>query len=246
MRYAVCITTFNEAETIDSLVREMRAFGHDVFVVDDNSTDSTLIKALDAGADVAITGGGFGIGQSLLLAWTMALKSNTHYDAIIQIDAGGSHHPYDHIDMVVSFEHHNADMVIGSRFLGLSHYALERDPVTFRPKNRLRPWLSRLAAVMCNFAQSGSHISDWTSGYRLFSRECAEYLLKQRYEAKMHGWQIETLAYAQARGFKVTEVPINYLAGRSSFNGKVAIEAINAWLHVMNHVGWVGSNLDEQ
>jgi glycosyltransferase involved in cell wall biosynthesis len=245
MRYACCITTFNEEETIGDLVRELREYGHDVYVVDDGSTDFTVNEAELAGADVTNTGGRWGIAQSLMLAWKIALHNPAQYDAIIQIDAGGSHFPYDHLEMVKAHEE-GAQMMIGSRFIHLSHYAYQRNPVTFRRKNTLRPWLSRLAATMCNFAQDGSYISDWTSGYRLFSRKCALYLLTKRYEARMHGWQIEILAYAQARGFKVVETPIYYQAGRSSFNWRVANEAFKAWLHVANHVGWVGSNLDER
>ena len=244
MRYAVCITTFNEEETIGALVRDMRSYGHDVFVVVDNSSDETREEAELAGANVTNTFGHFGIGQSLLLAWRIAIGNPTGYDGIIQIDAGGSHFPHDHLPMLKLFEK-GADMVVGSRFMrGLSSYIRSLDPLTLKRSSWLRPWLSRLAAKMCNYAQSGSHISDWTSGYRIFSRACIQYLLTQKYEAEMHGWQIEVLAYAQARGFKVVESPIYYLAGRSSFNWKVAVEAINAWSHVLHHVGWVGSKLD--
>lgn len=243
MSTAVCITTFNEAPTIGKLVRSFRQFDYRVIVVDDGSMDYTMQLALDAGADVAQTHGNYGIAKSLLLAWRMALDDPT-CDTIIQIDAGGSHMPYEHT-LLLDARRAGADVVIGSRFLRGSKYIKPTDSVTGKRIGTFRPFLSRVAASMCNFAQSGSHIHDWTSGYRVFSRRAAKYLLTKNYYAKMHGWQIEVLAHAQAKGFTVKEVPICYVAGRSSFNRHVAHEAFLTWLHVLNHVGWVGSDLDE-
>ena len=99
---------------------------------------------------------------------------------------------------------------------------------------------------MMNFAQMGAHYTDWTSGYRYFSAEALRRLLKKRYHTEMHTWQIEVLAHAGEMGLKIVEVPIHYTAGRSSFNRKIAYEAILTWLHVMHHIGWVGSRLSDE
>ena len=242
MSIAVCITTFNEAATIADLVRSFLRFGYRVIVVDDGSTDKTFDAAFQAGAVVIQTNGGYGIGPSLMLGWKVALD-DPECEAIIQIDAGGSHFPYEHQNLLEAYRQ-GAKLVIGSRFVNGAQYIRPRSPVTGKRASWLRPILSRIAAEMCNFAQSGSCINDWTSGYRVFNRSAIEYLLTKKYYAKMHGWQIEVLAHAQAKGMKVVERPICYVAGRSSFNRKVAHEAFLTWLHVMNHISWVGSNLD--
>ncbi len=235
MGLAVCITTYNEAESIGWIVHRFSRFGFPVYVVDDRSADDTFIQAAQAGAkEVHGTSGGWGIGPSLLYAWRMAL-SDPECTGILQIDAGGSHSVEDVPTLIYPFSFEGADLVIGSRFCPGASYI----------GNPKRYYLSRLAATMCNVVQGGAHWSDWTSGYRVFSRCCLEYLLTKQYEAKMHGWQIEVLAHAGARGFTIVEVPITYIAGKSSFNRHVADEAFHSWLHVMHHVGWVGSKLDE-
>lgn len=88
--------------------------------------------------------------------------------------------------------------------------------------------------MACNALQ-GSHVHDWTSGYRLFTADALSRLLQYKYWQKMHAWQIAVLARAHALGLTVVEVPITYRAGRSSFNRKVALEAVNTWLDIMHH-----------
>lgn len=230
----VCITTLNEIATIGPLVQHFadQKDRFRVYVVDDVSIDGTPLAAYDAGAyAVHVNPDRIGIAPSLMKAWKMALA--TGCDQILQIDAGGSHDP---IDAEYLLEVSGYDLVIGSRFVEGAKY------VDFG--NKLRPFLSRVAAWMCNWAH-GSMWQDWTSGFRVFSRPCVEYLLKQSYLSKMHGWQIETLARAGAQGFSITEVPIMYVAGRSSFNRKVAWEAFVAWTDVANHIGWLDSRLED-
>lgn len=233
MSTAVCITTRNEDKSIYPLVRFFTRQKYHVVVVDDGSTDTTVFAAEMAGATVVQLGGGCGIGPSLMRGWTVALREGA--TSILQIDAGGSHQPEDAAELEAAYFQQDADLVIGSRFRKGSNYLGQKT---------LRPVLSRIATTMCNYAQSGAHYTDWTSGYRMFSSDAIKYLLKQQYVAKMHGWQIEVLAHAGARGLKIVEVPITYIPGVSSFNRSVANESFQSWLHVLNHVGWVGSKLD--
>ena len=72
-------------------------------------------------------------------------------------------------------------------------------------------------------------LTDWTSGYRVYSAKAAEYLLGCQYRAKMHGWQVEVLFNAIRGGLSISEAPITYTAGRSSFNRSVAGEALGVW-----------------
>jgi hypothetical protein len=54
-------------------------------------------------------------------------------------------------------------------------------------------------------------------------------LLDVDYHTTMHSWQIEVLAAAARAGLRVSEVPIVYRAGRSSFNRRVAGDAFGVW-----------------
>jgi dolichol-phosphate mannosyltransferase len=224
MNWAVC-TTYNEAGNIAPLVNALRLDGFAVCVIDDGSHDGTAAIARGAGASIIETGGGLGIGPSLMQGWRFVLAEGA--TAVVQIDAGCSHDPNDATRLLSGLD--GADMVIGSRFCRGATY----DNTHGR---RLRPTLSRAAALACN-AVTGPCFSDWTSGYRGFRPETLEALLRHRYLSRMHAWQIETLAHANADGLTIVEVPITYRAGRSSFGWRAANEAINAWLHVTHHIG---------
>lgn len=234
----ICITTFNEAESIHTLVRSLARLGGHVLVIDGGSWDGTQVVAAHAGAQVV---GGLekrGIGTCLMEGWRIALAKG--HDGVIQIDAGGSHNPDDVLHFVErAAMQDKPDVIIGSRFRSKALYNnVNGDPY--------RPSLSKLAAWMMNYTQSGAHYSDWTSGFRYFNRKALELLIKRDYITDMHTWQIEVLAYAGEVGLHIVEVPISYTAGRSSFNRKIAYEAFTTWLHVMNHVGWVGSKLHHE
>lgn len=220
------ITTLNEEPTIGQLVRSLRGHGLQVVVVDDCSADDTAGAALRAGAVVIETVQRVGIGPALMMGWREALRRGA--TRLVQLDAGGSHDPAEAMQLLGVLELAAADVVVGSRFVPGARY----DART----GRLRPVLSRVAALACNVA-TGARFHDWTSGCRAFTAEAARALRLHYYTAAMHGWQIEVLARANADGMRIVEAPITYTAGRSSFNWRVAHEASNSLLHVFFHVG---------
>lgn len=226
------VTTLNEEQTIGGLVGSLRARQLQVVVVDDASTDDTALLALRAGAVVIETVQRVGIGPALMMGWREALRREA--TRVVQIDAGGSHVAADAAVMLACQEQYNADLVIGSRFLSGSQYVVGTG-------NPWRPRLSRAAALACNLAV-GAQFSDWTSGYRVFTAAALRVLKNTYYTAKMHGWQIEVLARANAAGLRIAECPICYTAGRSSFDWRVAHEASNSLLHVFFHVGGCTGN----
>lgn len=226
-KHIAVITTYNEADTIGDLIESLYLAGTEHVVVEDGgSTDETVAECVVAEARVSYTFENRPIAECLLDTWRTALDMGA--DRIVQIDAGGSHAVADLETLLAS----TADLVIGSRFVTGSRYE----------GNPKRAVMSRIAAAACNLALPGACWHDWTSGYRVFSRAAAEYLVQQKYEAKQHGFQIEVLAHAARAGFRIEEVPITYIAGRSSFNRKVAREAFGVWWRLMhqrnNPVNW--------
>jgi dolichol-phosphate mannosyltransferase len=219
--YAV-ITAKDEAVTIGPLVSALISQGMSVIVVNDGSKDKTAPLAIKAGARYIVDHTeSQGIAKSLLEAWQAALDQGA--DRVVQIDAGGSHDPLEAFGLLLMQDVYDYDVVIGSRFCEGAHY-------TGRP---WRAFLSRLSALLMNFV-AHSHLTDWTSGYRVFSRAAVESLLQHKYYATMHAWQMEVLAWALLDKLTICEYPITYTAGRSSMKWKLIDEAIMVWLWRMH------------
>ena len=216
---AAVVPALNEAETIGDLVRQLKRRADLVIVVNGGPTDKTKELTSDAGAQVIENETGvFGLGVCILEGMKAAM-SDGRVKHILTIDAGGSHDPLN-IDRLIL---RKADIVIGSRFCEGGEYI----------GNKRREIASRVAAIACRFAKRKPKISDWTSGYRLYSREAAGKLIYANYAAKGHAFQIEVLTQAIRRGMVIREAPIRYQAGRSSLRMKSIDEAFSAWLELL-------------
>lgn len=209
------LTTLDEADSIGRVVADLSGLGLRVLVVDAGQDNLTRLMASLHGATVQARPG-CSIRDGLLTGWRLVIDSGARY--LVQLDAGGSHDPREALELLAALEDTGADMVIGSRFRLHSRYFG-------------RPWrsvASQAAALACN-AKTGARLSDWTSGYRAFRVDALRRLVDAPYRASMHGWQIEVVGQALALGMLVEEAPICYRAGRSSFNSRIAREALQAW-----------------
>lgn len=211
------ITAKNEADTIGWLVSRLKEKGFEVCVVDDGSIDDTGKIAMMNGAEILRHEESWGIRDSLLQAWGLAIARG--WEKTVQIDAGGSHDPKQ-LDRLLASE---ADITIGSRFTPTSKYI----------GRRWRAIASRLVAGLLNWA-THQKISDWTSGYRVFSRRALQALVNVNYLTKMHTWQIEILGEAVNKGLTIAEFPITYRAGDSSMKAKTALDLLTVYLWIMN------------
>lgn len=217
MKIAIC-TTYNEETSIYELVWALKLQNVHVWVIDAGSRDRTRELAHEAGATVFERGHKEPIASCLVYGWNLALDWGNEL-RLLQIDAGGSHIAAQCHRLFDALEW-GADMVIGSRFITGALYAGEVK----------RAAASRLAAGMLNLRYK-QNISDWTSGYRAFSGRALRRLAMFDYRATMHGWQIEVLKNALSVNLQVAEVPITYRSGRSSMNGRIALEALRQWAY---------------
>jgi len=190
----VIVPALNEQESIQQVVREIRAEHFDVLVVDDGSTDDTAHRAEATGASVLRLPVNLGVGGALRAGFRFAVDH--HYVAVVQVDADGQHPASQIRDLIDAAEQHNAHLVIGSRYLS--------------PDSTLTPTASRrlamrlLSRVTSRYA--GHTITDSTSGFRIicepllsdFAHEFPSYYLGDTYEA--------TLAAIRA-GYQTFEVP---------------------------------------
>jgi hypothetical protein len=208
----VVVPAYDEASTIDGVVRRARAHAP-VIVVDDGSTDDTARAAATAGAEVHRHARRLGKAQALRTGVAAArARGATH---VVTLDADGQHDP-DDIPALLAVAAPRT-LVIGTRPPG--NGAL--------PAGRAEAVL--VAGFFVNWA-SGLRLADTQSGFRIYPMAIFDEIPTRR-----GGFVFETevLLAAAARGFTVREVPVHALpraAARSRFRPVIDGVAIGAHL----------------
>lgn len=157
---SVLICARNEAGGIARIVEQCRPFADEVIVVDGHSTDETIRLAEEAGAKV-FQDNGRGKGDAYQVGIARATQ-----DAIVFIDADGSHDAAEIPQLVQPLAEGRADLVIGSRHRGGSD-EWQGDLSTW-----LRAMGSGFLSVVIN-ARWKSNLTDVLNGLRAARREAA-------------------------------------------------------------------------
>jgi dolichol-phosphate mannosyltransferase len=223
MRSVVVIPTYNEAATIERTLYEVlaRPARVDVLVVDDNSPDGTgdLVErraaALDGRVRVLRRPRKCGLGRAYVDGFEHALAAG--YDAVLQMDADGSH-PAEAIDRLLHvLEDH--DVAIGSRYVkGGSSEGLSRQ----------RELLSRAGSGYARFVL-GTSVRDLTTGLKAWRSDALRTINLGSVLSDGFAFQIELTVLAERQHLRVVEIPISFAerrAGRSKLNLRVVAEAI--------------------
>lgn len=187
----VIIPAHNEDRFIGSVVLKARCHADDVIVVDDGSTDETASVAQAAGARVVRHTRN--LGKSAALNNGLARMAEPWPRAVVFLDGDGQHHPDDIPRLVAPVLAGEADMVVGSRFVGQRNAA---------PRWRQAGQLALTAATN---AFSGTRLADSQSGFRAFSPRALQQLCfgQSNFTAES-----EMQFMAQEHGWKVLEVPV--------------------------------------
>jgi glycosyltransferase involved in cell wall biosynthesis len=202
-RTAVIVPTYNEKETIESLVAELASLPIDVrvVIVDDNSPDGTgaiadrLAKQHKGRVEVIHRPGKLGLGTAHAAGISRALSEGM--DLICTMDADLSHSPRYVPDLVSKIDE-GCDLVIGSRYVtggGTSGCTVSR---------KLLSWAANAFAR----ATLGLHAHDATAGFRCYRREVLEDVDIDEIKADGYSFLIEMLHRVQRLGWRVGESPI--------------------------------------
>jgi dolichol-phosphate mannosyltransferase len=223
----VVIPTYNEAQTLERIVREtvrqlasVAPDAYRILVVDDNSPDGTgavadsLAVELEA-VEVLHRTAKNGLGQAYLAGFARALTAGA--ELVCEMDADFSHDPAYLKDLLEAAE--NADLVLGSRYV---------------PGGGVRDWglLRRLISRGgCAYARMilrvGVH--DLTGGFKCIHRRVLESIELESVRAEGYVFQIEVTYRALLAGFTVIEVPIVFsdrTVGTSKMSARIAAEAM--------------------
>jgi dolichol-phosphate mannosyltransferase len=219
------IPTYNEAESLPILLRELVRLRSDFnfLVIDDGSPDGTSdicenLKGEIAGLEVLRRPTKSGLGSAYRDGYKVALGKK--YDAVIQIDADGSHQVADLAKLLDKFES-NAflDLVIGSRWISGG---------SVLNWSKHRELLSRAANIYSKFMLN-LNVLDSTAGFRIYKSSAIRKLELGSIKSEGYCFQIEMTREISRIGGTISEVPITFVErkyGKSKMSGKIVLEAM--------------------
>lgn len=204
------IPAWNEAATIGSVLSEIRRVApasvqapFDIVVVDNGSTDQTAECARARGATL-VREPRRGYGRACLAGIAATAPS----DVVVFMDADGSDDPEEIPLLLRPIEEGVADLVIGSRELGVA-------------ERHAHPWHAILGTRLCvglmNFVV-GTKATD-LGPFRAIRTEA---LVRLGMEDTTFGWTAEMQIKAHRAGLRIVEVPVNYRCrkgGESKISG---------------------------
>ena len=203
--WSVIIPAYNEARRLPAYLDEVVAYfegldrSYEVLVVDDGSSDGTATHVLEAQAGhPAVTlhrlavnhGKGFAVRAGMLAA---------RGELRLMADADGAT-PIGELKRLEAAILAGADIAVGSRAL--------RDPSVTRRVRLHR----KLSGEVFNFLVRRlglPDVADTQCGFKLFRAEVATVLFGEL-ETIGFGFDVELLLLAQRRGYRVTEVAVNW------------------------------------
>ena len=228
-RILVIIPSYNESENILSLVDAIHTDypAIDIMVVDDNSPDGTaeLLQKeqnrFDDHLHIVVRTGKGGRGSAVLEGFRRALV--TGYDLVFEMDADFSHKPEEIQRFLEAIQGY--DMVVGSRYLPGSEIHNWGWKRTFFSK-----WANRYARLVL-----GIPISDYTNGFRCYTKEALSMLDMSAIEAKGYVVLSEVAYQLHKKGMRIAEVPtvfVNRCRGESNLGFHEIFEAFFSVIRV--------------
>ena len=183
------VPAYNEADTIADVVAETGQYVDKVVVVDDASSDDTAARAREAADGVVTHPKNMGVGGAVHTGYLVGIRES--FDVVIQIDGDGQHDPADIPRLLAAMDEHDADMVVGSRFLNDSYreYSFVR-----RAGIRFFTWEANVLGDL--------DITDVTSGFRAYTTE----LLADLSRPENSHWALEQTLEASRKGYRIVEV----------------------------------------
>lgn len=198
MRFLVAIPVFNEARTLQSVLREVRRYATDILVVNDGSTDATR-ELLRAERDVFQIHHreNLGYGQSLIDAFAYADRRG--YDWLISMDCDEQHEPSNIPDFVAAARRDDADLISGSRYLvnfpENSHPPLDRRAINQKITDLLNELLKiGITDAFCGF-----------KAYRVGALSALDVTVPG------YGMPLQLWVQAARQGLRIREIPVRLI-----------------------------------
>ncbi len=221
-RVAVLVPTYNERETLPVTVAGILAAAPevDVVVLDDSSPDGTgdvadALAAEDERVHVLHRAVKEGLGAAYLEGFHWALDRG--YDALVEMDADGSHQPRDLPRLLRAAAY--ADAVIGSRWVhggSVVNWPLHRKVLSMGGNVYVKVFL-------------GMPVNDATAGFRVYRADALRTMGLDDVASQGYCFQTDLTWRAVRAGLTVVEVPITFVereVGDSKMSRQIMTESL--------------------
>ncbi len=223
-RVLVCIPTYNERENIESVIGRLRRAvpQASVLIIDDGSPDGTgdvadALAAADPGVHVMHRTAKGGLGAAYLAGFAWAFDHS--FDAVVELDADGSHQPEQLPDLLAALADPSVAAVLGSRWV-------RGGMIVNWPRHRLL--LSRAGSLYARLAL-GLPVKDVTGGFRVYRSDVLREIVAGGIESQGYCFQIDLTRRVVAAGHRLVEVPITFVEreiGESKMSRGIVVEAV--------------------
>jgi hypothetical protein len=215
----VIVPALNEAGAIGNVVRDIHQHvpGVPVLVIDDCSSDDTILAARQAGADVLPMPHHLGVGGCVQAGYKLAYELGFQY--VIRVDGDGQHDARDIPSVFEKLKSSGCEMVIGSRFVAQN--GSRTGPVR---SLGIRFFRFVLRPVL------GKPVCDPTSGFVGVNRRALDVFRKS---FPLEYPEIEALVVLQRRAFRFEEVPCQMRPRTTGRSSLTAFKSLYYVVHVL-------------
>ncbi|WP_299396539.1 glycosyltransferase family 2 protein [uncultured Gelidibacter sp.] len=191
----VIIPAYNEADSIGLVIKDIPEIVDEVIVVNNNSTDSTVEVAQNAGATV-LTQPEMGYGHACLMGMSYVASLSEKPDIIVFMDGDYSDYPEELTKIIQPILEDNIDFVVGARVKHLQ----EKGSMT--PQQHFGNWLATFLMRIL----FGAKFTD-LGPFRAIKYQK---LLDLHMQDKTYGWTVEMQLKALRQNLSYVEVPVKY------------------------------------
>ncbi len=193
-QYKICIIipTFNNADTITSVIDDVLKYCTDIIIVNDGSTDNT-ISLLAPYQNIQLVSYNTNRGKGYALRTGFKHAMNNGYEYAITIDADGQHFASDIPAFIKKLEEGKDAVITGAREMDIEG----------------QPGKSKFANKFSNFwfrVETGKKHPDTQSGFRLYPLKD---ISRNRWYGTKYEFEIEVLVRLSWSGITITDIPID-------------------------------------
>jgi len=195
-RRGIVLPAYRAAKTLAEVVGDIpQGHADRILLVDDASKDATVSVATALRLDVIRHQRNLGYGGNQKTCYRQALAMGA--DVVVMLHPDGQYDPAIIPNLCRVIESGEADIVLGSRWLGLD------------PAKAGMPWWKRIGNRFLTGAENrvlGLHLSEYHTGYRAYSRRFLE-AIPFLENSNDFVFDTQVLVQAATFGFKIGEVP---------------------------------------